>query len=140
MIMRRTKITRRSEPRPKANWTLGKGQVMAPKKLPKKRIRIRSKSMESKMREYRKLAAAFKRDNPECVVENCRNATQDVHHTRGRVGSLLTDWRYWLPVCRRCHEWIQQNPRSAREVGLLCATGWWNVPNRIAAPKYGSAK
>lgn len=43
----------------------------------------------------------------------------DVHHSRGRLGSLLMDARFWIPVCRICHNWIHANPAAAREAGLL---------------------
>lgn len=66
---------------------------------------------------YAKLCREYKRNHPVCEVCDKR-ATKDVHHTKGR-GRYLNDQTTWLPVCRQCHEWIHNNPFSAREAGLL---------------------
>lgn len=49
----------------------------------------------------------------------------DVHHVRGRRGALLCDTRYWLLVCRTCHEYIHSNPDKARARGWLANPGEW---------------
>lgn len=54
--------------------------------------------------------------------------SEDVHHTRGRVGSLLLDERFWRAVSRKGHDWIGNNMAEARKLGLLCEVGQWNVP------------
>src|SRR5688572_4177996 len=83
---------------------------------PKKRYRIRAVS--SRMaRERRKdrenvkewilgklCAAAGLRDQLGQLI--CRakaHPATDRHHTRGRVGTLLHDRRFWLPLCRCSH-------------------------------------
>lgn len=43
------------------------------------------------------------------------------HHIRGRVGSLLNDVRFWLPVCEQCHQWIEKNRAAARRRGWLAS-------------------
>lgn len=53
-----------------------------------------------------------------------------IHHTRGRVGSLLCDTRHWALLCMACHNWVGDHPSEAREAGLLCAKGLWNTPDR----------
>jgi len=55
------------------------------------------------------------------------NFSSEIHHTRGRTGRLLRDQRFWMPVCRRCHEWIHTNMNEARKVDLLCQLGEWNT-------------
>jgi len=57
-----------------------------------------------------------------------RNWTDDVHHCRGRASTLLIDARWWIPVCRNCHDFIQRNPKEARARGWLCDWGQWNSP------------
>lgn len=49
----------------------------------------------------------------------------DIHHQMGRVGfadekeiPLLLDVRYWIPVCRQAHEWIEQHSKEAKEQGF----------------------
>jgi hypothetical protein len=37
----------------------------------------------------------------------------------GREGPLLLDERYWMPVCRTCHDWIEDHGRLARELGFV---------------------
>lgn len=59
-----------------------------------------------------------------------KKPSKDIHHTRGRVGALLTDTRYFLAACRPCHSWIGEHPAEAREKGWLCQPGLWNVPDR----------
>ena len=54
-----------------------------------------------------------------------RPATQ-VHHVRGRLGKLLLDQMYWLPVSAVGHRWIHDHPDEARRMGYLCAVGQWN--------------
>ncbi len=48
----------------------------------------------------------------------------DVHHQRGRANALLLDERFWLPVSRRGHDWINRNPAAAKLLGLVA--GPWN--------------
>jgi len=57
-----------------------------------------------------------------------RNWATDVHHRRGKAGTLLIDQRYWVPICRPCHDWIDQNRAEARERGWLYDWGLWNSP------------
>lgn len=43
----------------------------------------------------------------------------EIHHRRGRVGSLLTDERYFLAVSHRGHLWIHNNPGQAYDQGFM---------------------
>jgi hypothetical protein len=54
--------------------------------------------------------------------------SRDVHHSRGRVGTLLIDTRFWKAVSRKAHDWIGEHPEEARALGLLCQPGEWNTP------------
>jgi hypothetical protein len=45
-------------------------------------------------------------------------ATQ-IHHKRGRVGSLLTDQRYFMAVCNDGHHWIHTNTGASYERGFM---------------------
>lgn len=42
---------------------------------------------------------------------------EDVHHKRGRIGSLLTDVRFFLAVSREGHCMIEANPLWAKQMG-----------------------
>lgn len=81
---------------------------------------------------YEALATEFKLKHPICGVCH-QKPTEDVHHSRGRLGSLLCDQEWWVPVCRVCHDWIGSNPNAAREltwngIPVLCENGQWNSP------------
>ena len=76
-----------------------------------------SSDMQKKMREYTKRRKLFLDANPMCVWENTE--ADDIHHSRGRIGDLLLDMRYWLPVSRATHDKIHKNPTWAKENGLL---------------------
>ena len=73
---------------------------------------------------YRQLKADHFRAHPLCV--RCGKKATDIHHTRGRLGELLTDMRHWRSLCRVCHQWAHQNIAEARKVGLICEKGKWN--------------
>ena len=49
----------------------------------------------------------------------------EIHHYKGRVGSLLLDERFWLLVSRWGHRWIHDNPEKARREKWLCQKGEW---------------
>lgn len=49
------------------------------------------------------------------------------HHMRGRLGPLLMDQRFWIPVCSEAHRWLDANREQARKYGLLCRVGEFNT-------------
>jgi len=80
-------------------------------------IRSRSIKRAKQEREYKVIRDRFLCEHFSCAV--CGEVTLDlcVHHMRGRIGSLLTDERYFLPVCPDCHLRIELNPIWAKEHG-----------------------
>jgi hypothetical protein len=117
-------------PAKKALWLQSKNQ-------PTSRERTRT---EKKHRgdEYLRLRKFFLAKNPACAcyeqladieVRCGRNATQ-VHHTRGRIGSMLNRIEYWLPVCGTAHKWIDHHPNVARQFGWLPEKGGYNSPKK----------
>jgi hypothetical protein len=89
------------------------------------------KAKSHQMRQYSALKKSFLLRNPWCAVLPLRPATH-IHHTRGRLGSLLTDERYWVPVSVMGHSWIHFHPEQARlrkwmGIPLLCEKGKWNT-------------
>ena len=87
------------------------------------------------MVEYRKLRERFLRLRVRCDHPECRRSADEVHHSRGRAGDLLLDWRHWRAVCRRHHNWIGDHPAEARAFGLLCQPGLWNTPDKTPIPE-----
>lgn len=143
--MQRTRIARRLKPRPKALWTtLPSAQLRAntnskpPSHSPHaprraKRVRPVSPGRAKLLRAYRADRLTFLRAHPRC--DRCgAQGHRDVHHTRGRAGTLLLDSRHWRALCRECHDWVGENPAEARLLGLLCPAGLWNVPDPIQLP------
>ncbi len=51
----------------------------------------------------------------------------DNHHMRGKLKELLMDERFRLPVCRKAHQFIENNPALARKMGWLPPLGQWNT-------------
>ena len=96
-----------------------------PAKKPKKRIPPMSKKRERENKEYLRLRKEFLGAHPYC--EACQivwskwlpvHPATDVHHMEGRGVNFLRV-EMWLPVCRKCHRWIHDNPSEARRLGLL---------------------
>lgn len=98
-----------------------------------------SKKRSAALKEYAKakkeFVAKFAKPGGKSVI--CWNCIRSVpiakitiHHTRGRIGSLLCDTRYFSLLCVSCHNWVGEHPNEAREKGLLCAKGLWNTPDR----------
>ena len=105
-------------------------------KTVRKRIAPVSKAKQETLKTYSAFRAAHLAACPKCVgcrvifKRDSRPAT-DIHHSRGRLGTLLTDTRWWFALCRECHDWVGANPDAARVYGLLCGQGSWN---RSACP------
>lgn len=74
--------------------------------------------------------AAFLTVNRWCAVALAlggpKKTANQVHHTRGRLGTLLIDQRYWKGVSAAGHRWIDEHREEARDLGLLCERGDWH--------------
>lgn len=122
------------EPRKRALWVSAyPKQVRPPKAKPEPKKRL----SEVRRRKYNLAAKAFLKQWPLCACHNdlmkmgteCGKYAGEVHHFRGRLGPLLLDQRFWVPVCRTAHVWIDANRKLAREFGWLCELGDWNKPS-----------
>ena len=78
-----------------------------------------SKKMAKVNAEYSKLRIEYLGEHPMChaKIHNCTLQATDIHHMRGR-GKYHLDTKTWLPVCRNCHNWIENNPEEAKELGF----------------------
>lgn len=65
--------------------------------------------------------------NGELICSRKSHYCNDIHHARGERGALLTDQRFWVPVCRIAHNWIHNNVDKARILGFLPPRGEWNT-------------
>jgi len=91
-------------------------------KLPSKekkfyRIPRVSKKRSVEQLQYTVLRTEFlaKKENQICPIT--KEKTTDVHHKKGRIGSLFLDIRFWLAVSRSGHKMIEENPEWAIENG-----------------------
>lgn len=51
------------------------------------------------------------------ICSVCKGEATDIHHMKGKIGLLLNDTRFFLSVCRQCHDKIESNPNWAKENG-----------------------
>lgn len=95
-------------------------KVYAYEPKPRKKIANRSNKRASQERDYSKLRVVFLTENSDCQaqLDGCAGEATEVHHKKGRIGSLLTDTAYFLAVCRYCHDWIENNPIKAKQLNL----------------------
>lgn len=110
-----------------------KGEFPTYPQKPLKRTPLRkvSKKQAAQMRKYYGVRRAFLIANPACQICPCRGMkpapATEVHHQRGRSGSLLCDTRGFIASCRSCREWPHENTAVARELGLLASPVEWGV-------------
>lgn len=95
----------------------------------KRWVTRQSKRREKEARIYQRKRRQFLKCHMRCQC--CKdNKSEDVHHIRGRAGTLFLDARFWLAVCRPCHDDIH-NPKLRAEMiesEWLAGPGEWNVP------------
>lgn len=99
--------------------------------IPRKPLKKQSKSQQRRLREYYKIRAQYLRDHPACAIclllDQTPAPSTEVHHVRGRAGKLIFDTRFFAPSCRGCRDVPHNNPKWAREVGLLASAADWNT-------------
>ena len=83
----------------------------------KKAIAPVSEKRLGELAEYRVVREKYMKEHPECEV--CGEESGEIHHKNGRTNKRLTDDKYFLAVCRGCHNFIHDNPKEAREEGYL---------------------
>ena len=76
-----------------------------------------SKKKKIENLKYQVLRTEFlgKKENQVCPITGKK--TTEIHHKKGRVGSLFLDVRYWLAVSREGHKKIEENPVWAKKEG-----------------------
>lgn len=92
-------------------------QVRKTSQKPRKRIKPMSEKRAAQNKEYLKLRTEFLKKNRFCAVFNGLILATEVHHMKGKIGKLLTDTRFFLPVSRAGHNFIENNPAIAYKKG-----------------------
>lgn len=128
--------------RQKAAWYRSKYGDAEPRKYRKPVPKI-SKRQSKRLSVYHARVKVWKRGR-NCVGNVIRykgkpvcnpkeHPCQDCHHSRGRLGPLLMDERFWIPVCWRLHAFIGEHPAAAVELKLLASGPWNTLPRQEAA-------
>ena len=96
---------------------------MKPTKVPTKtttKLKKVSKKRGKQNSAYTQVREEFLYKNEFCKARLpiCTMWATEVHHMKGRMEELLIDSRYFLPVCRKCHDWIENHPDEAYDLGL----------------------
>jgi len=73
-----------------------------------------------RLKEYKKVRDAYMKEHPICEaqLDHCTGKSTDLHHGRGRIGSLLTDVSNFHALCSYCHHVVETRPSMAKELGL----------------------
>lgn len=122
--------------RPKAIWTTAfkdQHKALHPERTETGGVKSRSQSKAVRDAVYRGIAELYKCAHPLC--DACQRAnkdwtrghqrwTDDIHHKRGKDGLLYFDVRYFVAVCRPCHQWIDTHREEAAKLGLLDLEAW----------------
>lgn len=96
-----------------------RGQETAPHNPPRQQ-----EAQRKRLAVYKLVRDTFLENHGRCAV--CRERKSDeVHHKRGRIGKLLCNVAYFVPVCMECHAWIGAYPATARAMGWLAQPGDW---------------
>lgn len=97
-----------------------KSCTLIPKSTKSLAYRIKSVSDKklAELKEYRVVRDRYLKNNPICEYNGCSSTEITLHHKRGRVGSLLTDDKYFCSLCIKHHEWAEKNPKDAKSMGL----------------------
>lgn len=95
-------------------------KVVSKVKTQKKRSVIApiSEKKAKQLVEYRKARDEYFKDHPRCEFLGCYKTDITLHHMAGRTGDLLTDKRYFKSLCVKHHRWVEENPESAKKLGL----------------------
>jgi len=95
-----------------------------------------SKARAAQRSQYLKQRQVFLANNPRCMAhalvypgETPRRAV-DIHHRNGTIGTLLTDEKHWIAICRNCHSFCHTFIKRARELGLIAPVGQWNTTEK----------
>jgi hypothetical protein len=90
-----------------------KNKSKKPKTIPKF---SKKRTVENLKYDVLRIEFLGKPENKICPIT--KQPTTDVHHKKGRIGSLLLDTRYWVALSREGHKFVEENPLWAKENGF----------------------
>jgi len=74
-----------------------------------------SKRRKEELVFYLKNRKKYMTENEVCEVKGCEKNSTEIHHKKGRIGALLYDPDFFLAVCRKHHNKIENCPKWAYE-------------------------
>jgi hypothetical protein len=85
-----------------------------------KSIKPVSTKMQATLDVYGKRRAAYLIIHSTCQagLVDCTGQAKEIHHKAGKIGELYTKISNFLAVCRNCHNYIENNPEEAKELGF----------------------
>lgn len=92
-----------------------------PNQIKKTPIAKVSKKQLSALAIYRKRRDSFLKKHPNCMVSGCCNKSSDLHHKMGRIGKALIDTKWFMAVCRGCHNKIHNSSKWAEENSYIAS-------------------
>lgn len=99
----------------------GVAKLSISKPTTKKPIPPRSQKRSKEEKLYSAKRVLYLQNHPMCEAHLpgiCTDYATDIHHMSGRIGDLLLDTNYWKALCRKCHDYVENNPEIAKEKGL----------------------
>lgn len=77
-----------------------------------------SKSRAAALEKYRRLRDEYFKEHPICEFPGCNSTKVTLHHMRGRIGSFLTNKKYFKSLCWPHHRYVEDHPSEAKKLGL----------------------
>ena len=73
-----------------------------------------------KLDDYSKKRVAFLALHNHCKAKlvTCTGLASEIHHSKGRISENFLCIDTWVPICRNCHDYLENNPLIAKELGL----------------------
>jgi len=93
-----------------------KKSVSKPKVLKKIAPISEKRKVENLKYQSQRIIFLGKPENKICPIT--KKPTTDIHHSKGRIGSLFLDERYWIALSREGHKRVEENPEWAKENGF----------------------
>jgi len=78
-----------------------------------------SPKRRKQLADYTKLRREFLETHMRCMVGDCTNLAEEIHHMGYRNGARLNDVSKFLATCKQHHNAIHRNPAWARSHGFL---------------------
>lgn len=62
-----------------------------------------------------------------CCARIVPRKRRELHHRKGRSGTLYLDVKYFMMLCGPCHRRVHNKPAWAIKHGLLAGAGEWKL-------------